>query len=73
MFGLQLLGSRSTLSQWGEETFGLTINEFYRQTECNLTVHEYPREIEFLQEPPMTTTGKIMRRELRQREVGRRG
>lgn len=23
---------------WGEETFGLTINEFYGQTECNLVV-----------------------------------
>ncbi|MGD9914259.1 MAG: acyl-CoA synthetase [Rhizobiaceae bacterium] len=32
-----------------------------------LAAHEYPREIEFVDELPMTTTGKIIRRELRQR------
>ena len=32
-----------------------------------LSGHEYPREIEFLTELPMTITGKIMRRELRNR------
>jgi acetyl-CoA synthetase len=26
------------LLQWGRETFGVTINEFYGQTECNMTV-----------------------------------
>ena len=26
------------LVRWGQETFGLTINEFYGQTECNLVV-----------------------------------
>jgi acetyl-CoA synthetase len=26
------------LLQWGRDTFGLTINEFYGQTECNMTV-----------------------------------
>ncbi len=35
----------------------------------NLARHEYPREIEFIDEFPLTTTGKIMRRELRQREL----
>ncbi len=34
-----------------------------------LAAHEYPREVEFVTELPMTTTGKIMRRVLRQREV----
>jgi acetyl-CoA synthetase len=29
--------------------------------------HEYPREIEFVADLPMTTTGKVIRRELRQR------
>lgn len=33
-----------------------------------LAKHEYPRMIEFVDSLPMTTTGKIMRRELRQRE-----
>ena len=32
-----------------------------------LAAYEYPREIEFIDELPMTTTGKIMRRELRRR------
>ena len=32
-----------------------------------LSAHEYPREIEFVTELPMTTTGKIIRRELRAR------
>ncbi|MEC7397602.1 MAG: AMP-dependent synthetase, partial [Pseudomonadota bacterium] len=34
-----------------------------------LAAYEYPREIEFIDELPMTTTGKIMRRELRRRET----
>ncbi|WP_425403292.1 acyl-CoA synthetase [Hwanghaeella sp.] len=32
-----------------------------------LAAHEYPRLVEFIDELPMTTTGKIMRRELRAR------
>jgi acetyl-CoA synthetase len=32
-----------------------------------LAAHEYPREIEFIKTLPMTATGKIIRRELRQR------
>jgi acetyl-CoA synthetase len=32
-----------------------------------LSAHEYPREIEFVASLPMTTTGKIIRRELRAR------
>ncbi len=35
-----------------------------------LAAHEYPREIEFVDQLPMTTTGKVMRRVLREREVG---
>ncbi len=31
----------------------------------NLAAHEYPREVEFMKELPMTVTGKIMRKELR--------
>jgi len=30
-----------------------------------LAAHEYPREIAFLDELPMTTTGKVVRRALR--------
>jgi acetyl-CoA synthetase len=34
-----------------------------------LAAHEYPREIEFVKELPLTATGKIMRKELRKMEV----
>jgi len=34
----------------------------------NLAKYEYPREIEFVDELPQTTTGKIQRRKLRERE-----
>ncbi len=37
-----------------------------------LAAHEYPREVEFVAELPMTATGKIMRRELKKREVQRK-
>ncbi|WP_106754386.1 acyl-CoA synthetase [Pannonibacter carbonis] len=32
-----------------------------------LAAHEYPREVDFVDALPMTTTGKVIRRELRQR------
>jgi acyl-coenzyme A synthetase/AMP-(fatty) acid ligase len=34
-----------------------------------LAAHEYPRDIAFVDELPMTATGKIIRRELRRREI----
>ena len=37
-----------------------------------LAAHEYPREVEFVAELPLTTTGKIMRRELRQLDAERK-
>ncbi len=37
-----------------------------------LAAHEYPREIEFVDSLPMTTTGKIRRIELREREIERK-
>jgi len=36
-----------------------------------LAAHEYPREIAFVDALPMTTTGKIIRRELRARAAGK--
>jgi acetyl-CoA synthetase len=32
-----------------------------------LSAHEYPREVAFIEQMPMTTTGKVIRRLLRQR------
>jgi acetyl-CoA synthetase len=37
-----------------------------------LAAHEYPREVEFVSELPMTATGKIMRRELKKLEMQRK-
>jgi len=37
-----------------------------------LAPYEYPREIEFLDSLPMTTTGKVQRRVLRMREEERK-
>ncbi|UCE56597.1 MAG: acyl-CoA synthetase [Desulfobacterales bacterium] len=37
-----------------------------------LAAHEYPREIEFVKDLPMTATGKIMRKELKKREIERK-
>jgi acetyl-CoA synthetase len=37
-----------------------------------LAAHEYPREVEFVSELPMTATGKIMRRELKKMEMRRK-
>ncbi len=42
------------------------IKEFVK---VRLAAHEYPREIEFVAELPMTATGKIMRKDLKKLEV----
>jgi acetyl-CoA synthetase len=43
------------------------IQDFVR---TRLAAHEYPRQVEFIDELPMTTTGKIMRRTLRTMSTG---
>ncbi|WP_298985276.1 AMP-binding protein [uncultured Roseibium sp.] len=47
----------------GGEELEDDIRGFVRE---RLSAHEYPREIEFVEELPMTTTGKVIRRKLRQ-------
>ncbi len=42
------------------------IKEFVK---VRLAAHEYPRQIEFVDELPMTATGKIMRKDLKEQEV----
>ena len=44
-------------------------SEIQRFVKTRLAAHEYPRRLEFVEALPMTATGKIMRRELRQMEV----
>ena len=42
-----------------------SIQAFVRE---RLAAHEYPRQIAFLDELPLTATGKVRRRDLRERE-----
>ncbi len=46
--------------------------EIKKFVKTRLAAHEYPREIEFVRELPMTATGKIMRRELKKLEIERK-
>ena len=46
-----------------------TAREIQQFVKVRLAAHEYPREIEFTDSLPMTATGKIMRRELKAREI----
>ncbi|MBW1942347.1 MAG: AMP-binding protein [Deltaproteobacteria bacterium] len=46
--------------------------EINQYVKMRLAAHEYPREIEFVNELPMTTTGKIMRKELKKLEIKRK-
>ena len=47
------------------------VEDIQRSVRTRLAAHEYPREVEFIDELPLTTTGKIRRIELREREVAR--
>jgi acetyl-CoA synthetase len=53
----------------GDDTLVRAIQD---QVKTRLAAHEYPREIEFIDELPLTTTGKVRRSELRQREIAQR-
>ncbi len=56
------------LSPGTQPTEALSV-EIQNHVKKQLAAHEYPREVEFVTQLPMTTTGKIMRRVLRQQEV----
>ena len=43
-------------------------NEIRQSVRERLSAHEYPREVEFIDSLPMTTTGKVRRIDLRERE-----
>ena len=46
--------------------------EVQEHVKRRLAAYAYPRELEFVEELPLTATGKIRRAELRKREAGRR-
>ena len=48
--------------RWADEAFGIVVNEFY-----GLAAYKYPRVVEFVEEFPLTSSGKISRRTLRAR------
>ena len=56
--------------QTPSDTLAQNIQQSVKQ---RLAAHEYPREIEFVDSLPMTTTGKIRRIELRELEIARKG
>ena len=47
------------------------VEDIQHSVRTRLAAHEYPREVEFIDKLPMTTTGKIRRIELREREIAR--
>jgi acetyl-CoA synthetase len=57
----------------GYEGTPALLREIQDFVKARLAAHEYPRQVEFVSTLPMTTTGKIMRGELRGREARRRG
>jgi acetyl-CoA synthetase len=49
------------------------VDALQRHVRGRLAPYEYPKEIEFIEALPMTTTGKVQRRVLRLRELDRAG
>jgi acetyl-CoA synthetase len=58
--------------QPGESASQALEDEIRQHVRGRLAPYEYPREIEFITELPMTTTGKVQRKVLRQREEDNR-
>jgi len=58
--------------QPGETPTAALVEEIQSHVRARLAPYEYPREIEFIEALPMTTTGKIQRKELRKREEAKR-
>ncbi len=54
--------------QPGQAASQALIDEIQNHVRGRLAPYEYPREIEFIDALPMTTTGKVQRKELRKRE-----
>ena len=51
----------------GHEPSNALADEIRTHVRTRLSAHEYPREIDFIDELPLTTTGKVIRRLLRER------
>ena len=55
----------------GHAASAALVEDIQRSVRTRLAAHEYPRDVEFIDELPMTTTGKVRRIELRKREIAR--
>ena len=55
------------LGYQGPMTINALAAEIQAFVKTRLSAHEYPREVAFIPDMPMTTTGKVIRRLLRQR------
>jgi acetyl-CoA synthetase len=55
--------------QSGVEASDALAAEIQRVVRSRLAAYEYPRQIEFIDELPTTTTGKVRQVELREREM----
>ena len=51
----------------GAEPSDALVTDIQSFVKTRLAAHEYPRRVEFVDELPMTATGKIIRRTLRDR------
>src|SRR5438270_695717 len=58
--------------QPGETPSPALVEDIQSHVRGRLAPYEYPREIEFIDALPMTTTGKVQRKELRKREEAKR-
>jgi acetyl-CoA synthetase len=56
----------------GTEPSEELVSRIQAHVKSKLAAHEWPREVEFIDEFPMTVTGKIRRRDLREREAQKR-
>jgi acetyl-CoA synthetase len=57
--------------QPGQQASKALEEDIQKHVRGRLAPYEYPREIEFIDALPMTTTGKVQRKELRKREAAR--
>ena len=57
----------------GQRGDAALVEQLQRHVRGRLAPYEYPKEIEFIDALPMTTTGKVQRRVLREREAERAG
>jgi acetyl-CoA synthetase len=55
----------------GHAASAALVEELQQHVRGKLAPYEYPKDIEFIEALPMTTTGKVQRRVLREREAAR--